>query len=125
MSKRIRHRHQRMRLYYRVIRPSGTVTVISAAQFNANVAAGNLIPDKNDRRLARVLRRLTFTTDRATGQLIFRSTQKAAVTDAAPNSTEPLLRNWLESERTLTSAEARARMLVSVPRVHTEAVRLY
>src|SRR5262249_25869042 len=110
MSKRIRHRHQRMRLYYRVIRPGGTATLISARQFIAAVAAGNLTPDKNDRRLARVPRRLTFTADRATGRLIFRSTHNAAPTEPAPTSTEPLLRNWLESERTLTSHETRRRM---------------
>jgi hypothetical protein len=125
MSKRIRHRHQRKRLYYRIIRPSGTEFVISATQFIAAVAAGNLVRDSNDMRLARVRKCLRLTIDPKTGELIFRSTASPTATVPAPTSTETMFRNWLESERTLTADEARRKMRASLPRVDTEAVRLY
>jgi hypothetical protein len=125
MSKRIRHRHQRRRIYYRVLWPDGAHAVISAQQFIAGVAAGNLIPDPNDKRAARVPNRLTVTIDRATGELTFSARSKPVLTVPAPNSTRPLLRNWLESERTLTRREARRIMRASLPRVDTEGVRLY
>ena len=73
MSKRIRHRHQRKRLYYRIVRPNGTEQVISAGQFIANVAAGNLIRDSSDMRLARPRKWLEFSADQKTRELIFRS----------------------------------------------------
>jgi hypothetical protein len=125
MSKRIRHRHQRSRTYYRVLRPDSIYDIVSATQFIANIAAGNLILDKNDRRLARPRRWLSFKIDKQTGELIFHSRRKSAVTEHAPASTETLLRKWLESERTLTKAEARRKMRASLPRVDTEGVRLY
>jgi hypothetical protein len=125
MSKRIRHRHQRKRLYYRIIRPSGIEFVISATQFVAGVAAGNLVPDSNDTRLARVHKCLRLTIDPKTGELIFRSTASLTPTAPPPTSTETMLRKWLESERTLTADEARRKMRASLPRVDTEGVRLY
>jgi hypothetical protein len=125
MSNRIRHRHQRQRTYYRVVRPDGIHDIVSATQFIANVAAGNLVRDKNDRRLARPRKWLSFKIDKRTGELRFHSRRKSTVADHAPASTETMLRKWLESERTLTAAEARTKMRASLPRVDTEAVRLY
>jgi hypothetical protein len=125
MSKRIRHRHQRKRLYYRVIRPNGTEQTISAGQFIAGVAAGNLIRDSNDMRLARVRKWLEFSVDRKTRELIFRSARKDPMAEPSPTSIRPLLRKWLELERTLTADEARRKMRASLPRVDTETVRLY
>jgi len=127
MSKRIRHRHrhQRERTYYRVLRPDGIHDIVSATQFMTNIAAGNLIRDKNDPHLARPRKWLTFKIDERTGELRFHARRKPAVTEHAPASTETLLRKWLESERTLTADEARRKMRASLPRVDTEGVRLY
>ena len=125
MSKRIRHRHQRKRTYYRVVRPDGLYDIVSATQFMANLAAGNLIRDKDDHRLARPRKWLNFDIDKQTGELRFHSTRKSVANAHAPASTEALLRKWLESERTLTVAEARDKMRASLPRVDTEGVRLY
>jgi hypothetical protein len=125
MSKRIRHRHQRSRTYYRVLRPDGIYDIVSATQFTANIAAGNLIRDKNDPRLARPRKWLSFKIDERTGELTFHSRRKPAATQHAPASTEAMLRKWLESERTLTADEARRKMRASLPRVDTEGVRLY
>jgi hypothetical protein len=80
MSRRVRNRQQRSRRYYRVIRPDGTRTVISAGQFMANVAAGNLIRDSSDMRLARPRKRLKFTIQRKTGELIFHSSRSRTLT---------------------------------------------
>jgi hypothetical protein len=80
MSRRVRNRQQRSRLYYRVIRPDGTRTVISAGQFMANVSAGNLIRDSNDMRLARPRKLLKFTRERKTGELIFYSARSRTLT---------------------------------------------
>jgi hypothetical protein len=125
MSKRIRNRHQRSRTYYRVVRPDGIYDIVSATQFIANVAAGNLIRDRNDPRIARPRKWLSFKIDKQTGELSFHSRRKPAVTEHAPATTETMLRKWLESERTLTKAEARRKMRASLPRVDTEGVRLY
>jgi hypothetical protein len=125
MSKRIRHRHQRKRLYYRVVRPNGTEQTISAGQFIVNVAAGNLIRDSNDMRLARPRKGLEFSVDRKTRESIFRSARKDPMAESSPTSIRPLLRKWLKLERTLTADEARRKMRASLPRVDTETVRLY
>src|SRR5260370_20072237 len=85
MSKRVRNRQQRSRSYYRVIRPNGTKTVISARQFAAAVAAGNLVRDENDIRLARVRKRFTFAVDERTRELIFQPSRRCTVT--APTAT--------------------------------------
>ena len=69
MSKRIRHRHQRSRTYYRVLRSDGIYDIVSATQFIANIAAGNLIRDRNDPRLARPRKWLSFKIDERTGEL--------------------------------------------------------
>jgi hypothetical protein len=125
MSKRIRHRHQRKPLYYRVIRPNGTQQVISATQFIAGVVSGNLIRDGNDMRLARPRKGLEFSVDQQTRELIFRSARKDPMAEPPPTSIRPLLRKWIELERTLTADEARRKMRASLPRVDTETVRLY
>jgi hypothetical protein len=125
MSRRVRSRQQRSIAYYRVIRPGGIPTVVSAGRFIANVAAGILIRDKNDRRLARVRKWLDFRVDEASGELIFKSTRRQKTSPVAQTSTGALLRDWLRSNPNLSAAQARQKMLLSLPRILTEAVCLY
>jgi hypothetical protein len=125
MAARRRHRYGRAGQYYKVILDNGSEIVVGAAEFLINVKVGNLRRDERNPRIARARKWLRVKIDQVTGQLAFESTEKKAPAQPVRTTNRILLEEWLRADPTITRQRARERMLVSLPRVLTEAVCLY